>query len=102
MLTKIWATDTMYRRVKYLDGKRYAQVFSNGTYFAEIYPMAKKDDAGKSLRTFVTELGVPEELTVDGSKEQKSPGTEFTNRHFCLLYCFLNLIFYPYPLYFLA
>ena len=24
------------------------------------------------------------------------------NRHFCLLYYFLNLIFYPYPLYSLA
>ena len=39
--------------------------------------MAKKDDAGQALKTFVTELGVPEELTVDGSKEQNSPGTVF-------------------------
>ena len=73
----MWATDTMDIQVKYLDGNRYAQVFSNGTYFDEIYPMAKKADAGQALKTFVMELGVPEELKVDVSKEQNSPGTEF-------------------------
>ena len=64
----MWATDTMDGRVKSLDINRCAQVFSNGTYFAEIYPMAMKDDAGQALKTFVMELGVPEEMTVDGSK----------------------------------
>ena len=98
----MWATDTMDGQVKSLDGNRYAQVISNGTYFAEIYPMAKKADTGKSLKTFVMELGVPEELTVDVSKEKNSPGTEFINPHFSLLYYFMNLIFYPYPLYSLA
>ena len=39
--------------------------------------MFKKFDAGQALKMFVTELGVPEELTVDGSKEHNSPGTEF-------------------------
>ena len=39
--------------------------------------MAKKDDARQALKTFVMELGVPEELTVDESKEQNSPGTDF-------------------------
>ena len=39
--------------------------------------MANKADAGQALKTFVMELGVPEELTVDGSKENNSPGTEF-------------------------
>ena len=73
----MWATDTMDVRVNYLDGNRYAQVFSNGTYFSEIYPMANKADAGKVLRMFVMELGVSEELMVDESKYQNSPGTEF-------------------------
>ena len=72
-----WATDTMDGRVKSLDGNRYGQVFSNGTFFAEIYPMARKKDAGEALKAFVKELGVPEELTIDGSKEQNMPGTEF-------------------------
>ena len=66
-------------RVKSLYGNQYAQVFFNGTYFAEIYPMDKKADAGQALKTFMMELGVPEELTVDGSREQTSPGTEFRN-----------------------
>ena len=64
--------------------------------------MAKKDDAGQALKTFVIELVVPEELTADGSKDQNSPGTDFMNLHFCHLYYFLNLIFSPYPLYSLA
>ena len=101
-LTGMWATDTMYVRVKYLDGNRYAQVFSNGTYFAEMYLMYKKADTVQALKTFVMKLGVRKELMVNGSKEQNSPGTEFMKRHFCLLYYFLNLIFYPYPIYYLA
>ena len=67
-LTGMWATDTMDGRVKSLYGNRYEQVFSNGTYFTEIYPMARKSNAGQALKTYVIELGVPEELTVDGSK----------------------------------
>ena len=39
--------------------------------------MAKKADAEQALKTFVMELGVPEELTVDVSKDQNSPGNEF-------------------------
>ena len=73
----MWATDTMYGRVNLLDGNLYAQVFSNRTYFSEIYPMSKKADARQALNTFVTELGVPEELIVNGSKNHNSPGTEF-------------------------
>ena len=52
-------------------------MFSNGTYFAEIHPMFNKSDMVQALKTIVTELGVPEELAVDGSKEDTSPGTEF-------------------------
>ena len=76
-LTGMWSTDTMDRQVKSLYRNRYAQVFSNGIYFAEIYPMARKSDAGQELKTFVMELGVPEELAVDGPKDQNSPGNDF-------------------------
>ena len=31
--------------------------------------MVKKADTGQALKKFVMELGVPEELVVDGSKE---------------------------------
>ena len=60
------STDTMDGQVKSLYRNWYAQVFSNGTYFAEIYPIEKKDDAGQALKTFAMVLGVPEERTVDG------------------------------------
>jgi hypothetical protein len=73
----MWASDTMDDRVKSLDGNRYAQVFSNRSFFAEVYPMATKSDAGQALKTFIMELGVPEELTIDGSKEQTKPKTDF-------------------------
>ena len=49
----MWATDNMDGRVNYLDRNQYAQVFSNGTYFAEIDPMDNKADMGQSLKTFV-------------------------------------------------
>ena len=52
-------------------------MFSNGTYFAKIYPMDKKSDAGKSLKMLVVEFFSPGEMTVDGSKMQNSPGNEF-------------------------
>jgi hypothetical protein len=39
--------------------------------------MQRKAQAGEALKTFVLELGVPEELTVDGLKEQNMPGTDF-------------------------
>ena len=39
--------------------------------------MPKKSDVGQSLKTFVIELGVPEELTFNGSKEQNIPGTGY-------------------------
>jgi hypothetical protein len=71
------ASDTMDGRVKSLDGNQYAQVFSNGGFFAEVYPMARKADAGLALKSFIMEFGVPEDLTIDGSKEQNSKGTEF-------------------------
>ena len=39
--------------------------------------MDKKADSGQALKTFVMELGDPEEVRVDGLKYQNHPGTEF-------------------------
>jgi hypothetical protein len=69
------ASDTMDGRFKLLDGNQYTQVFSNRGFFAEVYPMVRKADAGLALRSFIMEFGVPEDLTIDGSKEQNSKGT---------------------------
>jgi hypothetical protein len=66
----------MHGCVKSLDGNQYAQVFSNGGFLAEVYPMlASKADAGLALKSFIMEFRVPEYLTIDGSKEQNSKGT---------------------------
>ena len=59
-LTVMWAIDTMDGQVKSSDGNQYAQMFLNGTYFAEIYPMYKKADVELALKMFVMELCVPE------------------------------------------
>ena len=48
--------------------------------------MANKADAGQALKMFVVELGFPEKLKVNGSKEQNSPGTDF------MKYCRRNYI----------
>jgi hypothetical protein len=72
-----WESNTMDGHVKSFDGSRYAQVFSNGGLFAEVYPMARKADAGLALKSFIMEFGVPKALTIDGSKEQNTKGTEF-------------------------
>ena len=72
-----WSTDTMDGRSKSLEGNRYAQVFANKSYFSRVYPMDSKSKAGNALRLFCQEIGVPEKLTFDGSKEQTGKNTEF-------------------------
>ena len=76
-LTGDWATDTIDGRCKTLDGNRYAQVFANKGYFAKLYPMDKKSEAGAALKIFCREFGVPERLTFDGSREQCGKNTLF-------------------------
>jgi hypothetical protein len=73
----MWASDAVDGRVKSLDGNRCAQVFSDRSFLAEVHPVATKSDAGQGPKTFVMELGVPEELRIDGSKEQTKPQTDF-------------------------
>ena len=75
-----WLTDTMDGRVKSLDGNRYGQVFASKGYFAQIYPMGSKSQAGEALKTFCNEFGVPDRLISDGSKEQTGKHTEFVKQ----------------------
>ena len=65
-----WYTDTLDGRVQSRDGNQYAQVFTNKSFFAAIYPMDSKGKAGDALRVFCEEFGVPDRLVSDGSKEQ--------------------------------
>jgi hypothetical protein len=74
-----FATDTLVS-TKYptIEGNKYAQVFSNREQFIVVYPMASKSMAGQTLRCFIRECGIPEELVFDGSQEQNGPNTEFS------------------------
>ena len=67
----------MESRCKSLEGNKYAQVFTNKTFFSHIYPMDSKNKAGDALSLFFQEFGVPERLTFDSYKEKSKPGTEF-------------------------
>jgi hypothetical protein len=55
-----WASNTMDGHVKSLDGNQYAKI-----------------DAGLALKSFIMEFGGPKDLTIDGSKEHNSKGTQF-------------------------
>jgi Reverse transcriptase (RNA-dependent DNA polymerase) len=69
--------DTLFGRHKSLNGNTCAQVFANKSFFVVAYPMDTKAKAGAALREFISEFGVPELLTFDGSREQMGKNTEF-------------------------
>ena len=75
-IDSMWEYATLDVQTKSLDGNIYAQVFSNGTFFAEIYPMARKSYYGVAFKTLIVELWVTKYLTIDGSKDQKSPAPD--------------------------
>ena len=69
-----WSTDTMDGKVLSLEGNKYAQVFSNKSYFLKVYPMENKKEAGDALKIFCREFGIPKNLISDGSKKQTGKG----------------------------
>ena len=60
-----------------LYGNRYSQLFSNGNFFAKICTKDRKSHAGIVLITSITELRLPEGLTIDGLKDNNETGTDF-------------------------
>ena len=70
-------TDTLFGRCKSISNNTCAQVFANESFYVKAYPMESKSMAGKALRQFIRDIGVPEQLTSDGATEQTGPGTEF-------------------------
>ena len=73
-------TDTMDDRVASFHGNRYGQVFAKKYYFVDVYPIKKKSHCGDGLSEFITDYGVPLEMTFDGSKEQTIPSTDFMKK----------------------
>ena len=80
-----WSTDTIDGRCKSLMGNRYGQVLANRGYFYKTYPMDKKSKAGKSLKLFCQEFGVPKYLIFDGSKEQTGEIPNLCTRLACMI-----------------
>ena len=60
-------SDTMFAKVKSLKGNTCYQVFVAET-FVRVKPMPNKSDAGKSLRVFAEDFGVPNYIVVDSAK----------------------------------
>ncbi len=63
-------TDTLFFSHKSLDGNTCAQVFSNDSLFASVYPMESKALAGDALKQFIADFGAMDEIVMDGAGKQ--------------------------------
>ncbi len=70
-------TDTMFSKTKSLKGYTCCQIFTDSKGFIWAEPMKTKGDAGNALRKFIQDVGIPNKLIYDGSKEQCGQGTVF-------------------------
>jgi hypothetical protein len=71
-LAGMWVSNTMDGCAKSLDSNQYAQVFSNGVFSFSALSKQMQDLHKKCIM----EVGVPEDLTIDQSKEHNSPGID--------------------------
>jgi hypothetical protein len=64
-------TDTLFLKVKSLNGNVCAQVYTNGRY-TRVFPMASKssEHIAQTLKDFIDNVGVPNELVYDLASEQ--------------------------------
>lgn len=74
-----FATDTAYGKLKSLRGNVGCQVYSHKCGFKVASPMMKVDGnhVGDSLTQFISDFGVPAQLTFDGASVQTGPKTRF-------------------------
>lgn len=69
-------TDTLFSKVKSIKGNKCAQIYCGGNY-VKILPMVSKSQVGTSLQEFADDVGVMDQLVVDGASEQTGPKSEF-------------------------
>ena len=69
-------SDTLFSNIKSLNQNTCAQLFA-AENFAWVYPMTSKSKAGEALKALVEDVGIPNELVVDGASEQVGKGSEF-------------------------
>ena len=63
-------SDTAFFKAKSIRGFTCAQITTNGKGFSRFWAMVSKADANDGLLDFIQNVGIPENLLVDGSKEQ--------------------------------
>ena len=71
-----WFSDTtFFKKKSIINGNSCAQLTTNGKGFATFLPLRSKACASDGLVHFINEIGIPEFLITDGSKEQGSQTT---------------------------
>lgn len=69
-------SDTLFSRYQSIKGNKCAQLFC--LYgLVVVYPNKSKASAGDALQHFLEDIGVPNEIVVDGSQEQVGPQSDF-------------------------
>jgi hypothetical protein len=71
-----WYTNTLFSKVKSLQGNICAQVYTNGC-FTTVHPLTSKSRVGDTLTEFSDDTGIPDTLTNDGAPEMVGPKTDF-------------------------
>mmetsp|Transcript_73445 Transcript_73445/g.206243 ORF Transcript_73445/g.206243 Transcript_73445/m.206243 type:complete len:168 (-) Transcript_73445:465-968(-) len=73
------SSDTAYFKVKSLRGNVASQVYFHKSGFAACYHVPKVDDdnVGPTLAAFISDYGIPDELTIDGAAVQVGRKTTF-------------------------
>jgi hypothetical protein len=66
----------LFSKVRLIKGNKCAQVYCGGNY-VKILPMVSKGHVGVSLQEFADDVGVMDQLVVDGASEQTGPKSEF-------------------------
>jgi hypothetical protein len=69
-------TDTVFNKVWSIGGNRCAQIFCGENYVKAI-PLASKALVAHALQEFVHDVGIPNELMMDGAAEQTGPNSDF-------------------------
>jgi hypothetical protein len=69
-LKSTFYTDTLFSKVKSIKGNKCAQIYCGGNY-VKILPMVSKSQVGTSLQEFADDVGVMDQLVVDGASEQR-------------------------------
>ena len=74
-----FSTDTAYFKHKSTRGNIASQIYFHKSGFYSCYHLSKVDDkqVGPSLRKFIHDFGIPEQLTMDGAAVQTGRNTSF-------------------------